>query len=344
MYEDYSILFVDDEVNILNSLRRGLLEEEYYCHFADSAANAIKILENEKIHVLVTDMKMPGMNGLELLKHVEHNYPSMIKLVLSGYTQLPQILVTINQVDIFNFITKPWSNDELTVILRKALDHFILQEENLKYKALLETQNQSYQNILKKIDDVIDNARKSAELLQLCGDELLRFGKDFTKEERSIFYDIFKKQHDIFQALMKVDSVEKKTYACNKLSDIITNEISKTWPDAQIDNNTGTAGTVSLNKQMLDALLSSTFILFHDDFIENGLYLNLSYSNHFKISMISPNAAAKSALEHNGLLLFDAKMSFIRNLTEKIHDLCHITLQILNKDGNLVIGFSFEEQ
>lgn len=101
-----SILFVDDEKLITNSLRRGLLDEKYRKFFANSGEDALGIMERENISVLVTDMKMPGMNGLELLKIVRQKYPDTIRIVLSGYTQLPQVLVTVNQGDIFKICNK----------------------------------------------------------------------------------------------------------------------------------------------------------------------------------------------------------------------------------------------
>ena len=67
MYENYRVLFVDDEQNILNSLRRGLADEEFYCHFATSGNQALEIMKQYNIAVIVTDMRMPEMTGLELL-------------------------------------------------------------------------------------------------------------------------------------------------------------------------------------------------------------------------------------------------------------------------------------
>ena len=344
MYENYSVLFVDDEIHILSSLRRGLLDEEYTCHFAESGMKAIEILESKKVHVIITDMRMPEMNGLELLKHVESNYPEIIKLVLSGYTQLTQVLATINQVDIFNFITKPWSIDELIIIVRKALDHYILLEENANYKVLLETKNQSYQNILKRIDDVIDNERKSTELLRICGKEILSFGKNFTLEERNTYYEIFSKQYAIYNTLSKAASIERKDYESSQLVEQISDLVTQLCPDVKIDKKICSGSTLLINMQMLDALLSSIIILFQDEFTQNGLYLNFSYDNRFLISIISPNTVNKNVPNQNGTIIFDRKIAFIRNLVEKISSLCQITLQILNKDDNLIIGFSFEEQ
>ncbi len=345
MYENYSILFVDDEIHILNSLRRGLLEEKFTCHFAESAMKAIDVLETETIHVIVTDMRMPEMNGLELLKHVQVYHPTIIKLVLSGYAQLPQILTTINQVDIFNFILKPWSIEELAVILHRALDHYILQEENASYKALLETKNQAYQSILKRIDDVVDQAKKSAELLRICGNEIIGFGKNFCQDEQSMYHEILTKQQDMYNLLSKTVTIERKACESDHIQQQITQLISKQFPEAVFDTRPEVEDSVFVNLQMLEAIISSIIVLFHEEFTQHGLYVNFGYGNRFIISLISPNAAKAAAEEASDTTTCtDAKRVWIKNLLEKIFDLCKITFQIINKDGNLVIGFSFEEQ
>jgi hypothetical protein len=110
------------------------------------------------------------------------------------------------------------------------------------------------------------------------------------------------------------------------------------------DSHTVTESTVFVNKQMLDAIISSIIVLFHDEFTQNGLYVNFGSTSKFIISIISINAAAEATKRNNSMTVFDAKMAYIRNIVEKIYDLCLITLQILDKDGNLVICFSFEEQ
>lgn len=154
------VLFVDDEALILNSLKRGLMDEPYEKFFATSGEDALRIMETHTIGVLVTDMKMPGMSGLELLKTVKERYPDMIKLVLSGYTQLPQVLVTVNQGDIFKFITKPWDlEEELKGIIREAVDYYNYRLEMRKAREALEKKNVTFQNILKTYDDKLLSMR-----------------------------------------------------------------------------------------------------------------------------------------------------------------------------------------
>jgi len=153
-YENNTVLFVDDEVNILKSLKRGLMREPYEKLFANSGAEALEILKDHDIHVIVTDMRMPGMSGLELLKEVKIEYPDMVKIVLSGYTQLPQVLATVNQGDIFKFITKPWDlENEFKQVIRDAIDFYNIKYENELLKTSLSKKNEVYQKLLRSNDE-----------------------------------------------------------------------------------------------------------------------------------------------------------------------------------------------
>jgi CheY-like chemotaxis protein len=130
-YSNNIVLFVDDEENILMSLKRGLRKEGYKKLFAVSGHEALELFEENEISVIVSDMRMPGMTGLELLKEVKEKYPDTVRIVLSAYTQLPQVLASINQADIFKFITKPWDLENgLKKIIREGLDYYNLNYEN----------------------------------------------------------------------------------------------------------------------------------------------------------------------------------------------------------------------
>ncbi|WP_378954894.1 response regulator [Pelosinus sp. sgz500959] len=151
---DFStVLFVDDELNILSSIRRAVIDEDYTAYFANSGAEALKIMEKNEISVIVTDMKMPGMDGLQLLKIVKEKYPKTVKIVLSGYTQLSQVLATVNQADIFNFIAKPWDMEsELKYVINRAIEHYQLKKNEIQLQINLEKRNTAYQNVLKKME------------------------------------------------------------------------------------------------------------------------------------------------------------------------------------------------
>jgi len=121
---------VDDEERILNSLRRSLLGEPYETLFANSGSQALEILEQEEVHVIVSDLCMPEMGGLELLRIVKDGYPHIIRLVLSGNTDRELLLNAINHGEISRFIPKPWeSNEEFKTIVRQAIEYYDLHSE-----------------------------------------------------------------------------------------------------------------------------------------------------------------------------------------------------------------------
>ena len=131
--EKRTVLFVDDEKKILMSLKRGLLDEPYETLFANSGKEALEILERKKVHVIVTDMRMPEMTGLELLRIVKEEYPHIVRMVLSGYTQISTLLTAINQGEVYKYITKPWKLEEdFKPSIREAIDYYDLRSERDK--------------------------------------------------------------------------------------------------------------------------------------------------------------------------------------------------------------------
>jgi CheY-like chemotaxis protein len=124
------VLFVDDDVIVLQSLERGLMDESYNKLFAKTCKEALEILQQEEVHVIVTDMCMPEMTGLELLRNAKQKHPDIIGIVLSGYEQDTDLKTAVDQGDIFRLINKPWklggTSFEKTVML--AVDHY-----NFKY-------------------------------------------------------------------------------------------------------------------------------------------------------------------------------------------------------------------
>jgi len=147
------VLFVDDETNVLSAIRRAVIDEDYTAFFAGSASEALDIMEKHEFSVIVTDMRMPVMDGLALLKIVKEKYPRTVRVVLSGYTQLSQMLATINQGEIFKFITKPWTTEqELLPVISQAIDYYNLQVERDTLRENLAKKNLAYQNIFRVME------------------------------------------------------------------------------------------------------------------------------------------------------------------------------------------------
>lgn len=336
MYKNYRVLFVDDEPNILNSLRRGLDDEEYYCHFAGSGKEALEIIKSNNIAVIVTDMRMPEMNGLELLKLVSELSPATIKVVLSGYTQLQQILVTINQVDIFKFVTKPWELADFIQVVRKSLDYYILQEQNANYKKTLEAKNTSYQNILKKINELVDDAKFSKEMLGICGKSLVGFGRDFSAVEKVAFQKVLSAREALFDLMTEKITTQTKEMETGEIASHFSNYIHNIEPDCSIEMETGNTARLVVNLHMLETAIDALWIIFSDDF-RNGVYCKIKSGNPFSLTILSLNAeksspqtAAKIRTE------LDAKIELARAVLGKVLELSGIRFRIIKAEGSLI--------
>ncbi len=105
--QNINILFVDDEIEILDSLKRFLIREPYGKFFANSAAEGLEIIEAEEVHVVVSDVKMPVMDGITFLKEVRRRKPYTVRMVLSGAADLEQIVDSINKGEVYRYILKP---------------------------------------------------------------------------------------------------------------------------------------------------------------------------------------------------------------------------------------------
>jgi DNA-binding NtrC family response regulator len=115
----HPILLVDDEPEILFSLR-GLLRREFELHTAESGAQALEIVRCHPIHVIMTDQRMPGMTGVELLRRARGDFPQAIRIVFTGYADIMAVIDAINHAHVYHFLTKPWDPDDLLALLHEA--------------------------------------------------------------------------------------------------------------------------------------------------------------------------------------------------------------------------------
>ena len=127
--EKRAVLFIDDDVIVLQSLERGLMEESYNKLFAKTCKEALEILQQEEVHVIVTDMCMPEMTGLELLRSVKKERPDIIWIILSGYEQDAELKNALDQGEIFRLINKPWKlgGTSFEKIVMQAVEQYNLQ-------------------------------------------------------------------------------------------------------------------------------------------------------------------------------------------------------------------------
>ena len=119
-----TVLFVDDESNILASLKRTLRREGYVILTAESAAEGFSILAKNSVQVVVSDQRMPEMSGTEFLARVKTLYPETVRMVLSGYSEISAVTDSINKGEVYRFMLKPWSDEQLKMEVSGALRHW----------------------------------------------------------------------------------------------------------------------------------------------------------------------------------------------------------------------------
>ncbi len=125
-----NLLLVDDEQNIQSALRRALKRDGYTIHCAGSGADALTVLANHKIHVILSDQRMPGMSGSELFGEVSQRFPETIRIILSGYADFSAVSDAINQGAIYKFLTKPWNDSLLQGHVLEAFQRYELSWHN----------------------------------------------------------------------------------------------------------------------------------------------------------------------------------------------------------------------
>lgn len=143
----HTVLIVDDEVNVLSSLERTLRNEEYAVLTASSATEALDILQAKSVDLIISDLGMPEMNGLELLKMVKERYPAVARIVLTGQSDTPTVVRAINEGEVCRFFTKPWDNEELKVSIRQTLKHFDFLRAAHKMMCRLKEQDRLLQDL-----------------------------------------------------------------------------------------------------------------------------------------------------------------------------------------------------
>jgi response regulator RpfG family c-di-GMP phosphodiesterase len=136
-----TLLFVDDEPSILSSLRRLFRPHGYKIFTAEGGALGLEVLEKEHVDLVVSDMRMPEMDGAHFLEQVRGRWPQVVRLLLTGYADIGSTVAAINCGEIYRYISKPWDDNDIVLTVREALEHQRLASENARLMALTKSQN-----------------------------------------------------------------------------------------------------------------------------------------------------------------------------------------------------------
>ena len=161
-----AVLLVDDEVHILNSLKRLLRTEDYRLLAASGGREGLTILEKNPVQVVITDQRMPGMTGVEFLQVVKELYPDTIRVVLSGYADGGMIVDSVNKGEVYRFITKPWDDDQLKTSIRQCFEQYDILQQNSRLAEQSRQQNDELRELNEGVEQIVETRTWSLRLMR----------------------------------------------------------------------------------------------------------------------------------------------------------------------------------
>lgn len=174
-----TLLLVDDEPNILAALRRLFRGAPQRVLTAGGGAEALEILAREPVDLIISDMQMPDMNGAQLLEEVRQRWPQVVRILLTGHSDMAATIAAINRGEIYRYIAKPWNDDELRLIVRYALERKYLEAENARLQALTRQQNEELKALNAGLEQTV--AERTAQLRAALA-SLEQANKDLKRE------------------------------------------------------------------------------------------------------------------------------------------------------------------
>jgi len=164
MSDSHAVLCVDDEQNILNALKRLLRKEDFHLLTATSGSEGLAVLAEHPVQLVICDQRMAEMSGTEFLARVNDLYPDVIRITLSGYTEVDTIMESINKGHIYKFLLKPWNDQNLKLEIRQALEQYDLIQANRALNQKVLEQNDELKRINENLEDLVRARTEQLEL------------------------------------------------------------------------------------------------------------------------------------------------------------------------------------
>lgn len=199
-----TILCVDDEKNILSSLRRLLRPEGYDIQMANSGAEGLEILEKMPVDLIISDMRMPEMNGAEFLEKVYAKWPGTVRILLTGYSEMSSTIDAINKGSIYKYISKPWEEHDLKLTIRNALEARKIEKERDALLVVTKKQNEELKVFNTSLEGLVK--QRTAELEQTMG--MLEAAYGTLKDSYSNTVQIFSRLIEMREGTLRSQSYE----------------------------------------------------------------------------------------------------------------------------------------
>lgn len=162
-----TLLFVDDERNILSSLKRLFRPLGYRIFLANGGAEGLEILRQEQVDLVISDMRMPEMDGAEFLEKVAAQWPDTVRLLLTGYADIASTIAAINKGKIHQYISKPWNDNDIKITVEQALKFRLLEAERDELLELSHKQNEELKEFNTNLEGLVKS--RTDELEQTMG-------------------------------------------------------------------------------------------------------------------------------------------------------------------------------
>lgn len=156
------ILCVDDEPHILSALRRLFRTQGYETLSAGSAREGLALLAGQPVDIVISDMRMPGMDGVEFLERARLACPEAVRMLLTGHADVAQVMGAVNRGEIYRYITKPWDDTEIVLLVRHALERRMLEQEKQRLEVLTQRQNEQLRQLNQGLEAQV--AERTAQL------------------------------------------------------------------------------------------------------------------------------------------------------------------------------------
>jgi len=168
MRPKHTILVVDDEPDVVKSIQ-DLLRYDYKVLGATRAADGLRLLSEQPVHVVLTDQRMPEMTGVDFLRHLRDTHPDMVRLLVTGYADIRAVIDAINEGNVYRYITKPWEPEELQAVVKEAVERYDLLAERRRLMEELKGKNEE----LKQTNAELSRANElKAGFIQVASHEL----------------------------------------------------------------------------------------------------------------------------------------------------------------------------
>ena len=151
-----SLLFVDDEPNVLKALKRLFRHNEYTIYLAESGQDGLAVLQQQPIDLIISDMRMPHMDGAEFLAQAALGWPDTMRILLTGYADIESTIAAVNNGKIYCYCSKPWEDNDLKILVANALEQKHLREQRQQLFEIVNRQNQQLKELNASLEEKVE--------------------------------------------------------------------------------------------------------------------------------------------------------------------------------------------